>query len=128
MVMAMMIKAIFNRRFHDHMKRHCKVVAEGDGEVIYTAIGDVKIDAADLAMTTREFSQFARKIIIEDGRKIRVGTVLLLKPLRRRKLHVRLSDEEYMLLREYSNESRLGLSVAFREVLIKALLPAWRES
>jgi len=49
----MMIKATFNRRFHSHMRRHCKVVAEGNGEVIYTAISDVKVDAADLAMTAR---------------------------------------------------------------------------
>jgi len=125
-VMAMMIKTVFNKRFHSHMRRYCKVVAEGNGEVIYMAISNVKVDAADLAMTPREFSRLAKEITVEDGRKIRVGTVLLLKPLRRRKLHVRLSDEEYMLLREYADEHGLKMSAAFREVLIKILWPAWR--
>lgn len=118
----MYVKAPFKKRFHDRMATCCKVVAMDEDFAIYEIASDVKIDSADLGMTVREFNAFCRNIDVEGGRKVRRGSVLLLKPRRTRTVFIKLSEDEYALLREYADDRKLTISNALRSILAPILM------
>lgn len=121
----MLIKAPLNKRFHDKMCSCCKVLLLKGGEVIYEAISDISVSSADLGMGTRKFIEFCRKIVVENGRKVRKGSMLLFKPNREKVFFIRLSDWEFQLLAEYAKEQKTSVSLVIREVVDSVVLKAW---
>lgn len=118
----MRIKAPKNEAFHKIIKSvPYDVVGYEDDKVVYEGIFGFKIDADMLNMSVREFNDFVNKLIVEGGRKKRIGSFVIVTPYRKREFAVRLSMDEYAALREMADAEGRTCEDLFRELAIEAV-------
>jgi len=115
----MKVKVPKDPRFDSIMRGLSFRTVKDDGTmIVYSGIFGFKVDAEMLNMSEREFYAFAKSMQVEGGRKRRVGTAIIVEPERKRRLAVRLSDEEYEDLRKVAEMEGRSVTDLFRELAV----------
>jgi len=97
------------------------LVAENDRSYTFKGIFSLKIPSATLGIGYREFVSLCKEIAVEGGLKRRRNGVLYVIPERKRRLVVRLSNDEYETLSKVAESRGLKPHTLFRETLMLAL-------
>ena len=81
----MKVRTLKNTRFEQIVKTlSFRVIEEEESRITYEGIFGFKVDMEQLRMSRKEFLKFYREMEVEDGRKRRVGTALIVTPKRTR--------------------------------------------
>jgi hypothetical protein len=91
---------------------------------IKKGVFSIRTTADRVGIGLREFARFCRTIRVEGGRKIRRKGALIIEPVRKRKLKVRLSGNEYDALTKVAKDRGYtrNISSFFRDSLISSLM------
>jgi RNase P/RNase MRP subunit p30 len=118
----MKVTAPKNETFKKLMSRVAyKPLKEDDSLTVLDGMFSVEVSSEDLKMHAREFKRFCDAVIVEGGKKVRKGTLLIIEPLRTRQLKIRLSDEEYEKLKRCAKMRMCSISFLFRGTLLSAI-------
>ncbi|MEM0235883.1 ribbon-helix-helix protein, CopG family [Thermofilum sp.] len=118
----MRIIAPKNRKFDEVIRSISYNVLYSEGEkIVYEGIFGFKIDAGMLNMGVREFCKFVDEIVVEGGKKKRVGSFVIVEPKRTRELAVRLSADEYDALRRMAKAEGRTCEDLFRELALESV-------
>jgi hypothetical protein len=98
-----------------------RILKEDDFQTVLEGMFSVEVSSEDLKMRPKEFKRFCDAVIVEDGKKVRKGNLLIIGPYRTRQLRVRLSDEEYEKLKQCAKMRMCSLSFLFRGTLLSAI-------
>lgn len=114
----MLIKVVKDKRFETAFQFHLKKISEGKDYAIYKCSGDLWISPGALSLNREEFLKFYRRIRVEDGTKRLINGQICIRPVRRRVLTVRLSENEYALLKRVLEEpiSEHARSIVINEI------------
>jgi hypothetical protein len=98
-----------------------KLVAETDVSYVFEGVFSLRIPSAALGIGHREFVNLCKEIAVDGGLKKRRNGVLFINPERKKRLVVRLSEDEYETLSKVAENRRLRPHTLFRETLMLAL-------
>jgi len=101
-----------------------RLVRRQNGWVTFEGVFSIRTTADRVGIGLREFARFCRTIRVEGGRKIRRKGALIIEPVRKRKLKVRLSGDEYDALTKVAKDRGYtrNISSFFRDSLISSLM------
>lgn len=98
-----------------------KLIKETDDSYVFEGIFSLRIPSAALSIGHREFVNLFKEIVVEGGLKKRRNGVIFISPERKKRLVVRLSEDEYETLSKVAENRGLRPHTLFRETLMLAL-------
>jgi uncharacterized protein (DUF1778 family) len=123
------MKIRFPRNEHLEKKLHetlfYKQVEDFKVIVGYQGFFEIQADRRELELSRREFARFYREIRVEGGSKRKTGNIMVIAPVRKETIHVRLQPRYRNLLNEVaeklgvrsSDYARLAILTRVREIL-----------